>query len=109
MYGLKDIHIKKISTVFSNFKEIDKVILYGSRARCNYQHSSDIDLSLVGNDLNLNMLLKIENKLDDLLLPYKIDLSIFSKIEDPDLIEHINRVGIIFYQKAEPNTGDKKM
>ncbi len=49
--------------------------------------------------MNLSTLLKIENELDDLLLPYKIDLSIFHKIEDLDLIEHINRVGIVFYEK----------
>jgi hypothetical protein len=38
-------------------------------------------------------------ELDDLLLLYKIDLSIFHKIENPDLIDHINRVGITFYEK----------
>ena len=42
---------------------------------------------------------KIENELDDLLLPYKIDLSIFHQIENQDLIDHINRVGIVFYEK----------
>ena len=109
MYGLKDIHIKKISSVFANYKAIDKVILYGSRAKGNYHNSSDIDLSLVGNSLDLSMLLQIENKLDDMLLPYKIDLSILSKIENPDLIEHINRVGVVFYQKTETNTGHKQI
>ena len=51
--------------------------------------------------MNLSTLLKIENELDDLLLPYKIDLSIFDKIEDPGLIEHINRVGTVFYNKEQ--------
>jgi type I restriction enzyme, S subunit len=98
MYGLKDIHIKKIQSVFSNYKAIDKAILYGSRANGNYRNGSDIDLSLVGSALDLNLLLRIETELDNLLLPYKIDLSIFQKIENADLIEHINRVGVVFYK-----------
>lgn len=103
MFGLKDIHIKKIHAVLTNYKAIDKAILYGSRAKGNYRIGSDIDLSLVGCGLELNMLLKIENELDDLLLPYKIDLSLHHTIENPDLIEHINRVGIIFYKKSVIN------
>lgn len=106
MNGLKDIHIKKIQSVFSNFKAIDKAILYGSRAKGDYRNGSDIDLSLVGNTLDLNILLRIENELDNLLLPYKIDLSIFHKIENADLIEHINRIGVVFYKKPDINDLD---
>ena len=98
VFGLKDTHIKHIQSVFSNYSNVDKAVIYGSRAKGNYSTGSDIDLTLKGDDLNLSMLLKIENELDDLLLPYEIDLSIFHKIEDPDLIEHINRVGIVFYE-----------
>jgi len=61
------------------------VILYGSRARGNYRNGSDIDLALVGKELDLTTLFKVETELDDLLLPYKIDLSIHHKIENPDL------------------------
>ena len=99
VFGLKDIHIKLIQSVFSSYSGVDKAVIYGSRAKGNYSTGSDIDFTLKGEDINLSTLLKIENELDDLLLPYKIDLSIFHKIEDPDLIEHINRVGIIFYEK----------
>lgn len=101
MYGLKDIHIEKIQSVFSNYNAIDKAILYGSRAKGNYQNGSDIDLSLVGNAIDFTLLLKIENELDNLLLPYKIDISIFHKIENRDLIEHINRIGVILYKKEK--------
>jgi len=99
MYGLKDIQLKKIQLVFANYSDIDRALIYGSRAIGNYRNGSDIDLCLVGEAIDLNKLLKIENELDDLLLPYKIDLSIFHKIENADLIEHINNVGILFYKK----------
>ncbi|GAL00503.1 type I restriction-modification system specificity subunit S [Nonlabens ulvanivorans] len=61
---------------------------------------SDIDLTLVGNTLTLAQLYAIETALDDLLLPYKIDLSIFHKIENNDLIDHIERVGVEFYNNS---------
>lgn len=100
MYGLKDIDIEKIQSIFSSCEFIERAILYGSRAKGNFRNGSDIDISLIGNSIDLNTLLKIENQLDDLLLPYKIDLSVFHKIENTDLIEHINRAGIKFYEKT---------
>ncbi len=45
------------------------------------------------------MLFRIETELDDLLPPYKIDLSNFHQIGNPDLVNHIERVGLVFYQK----------
>lgn len=101
-YGLNDKTIAKIISVFAAWQEIDKVILYGSRAKGNYRPGSDIDLTLVGDALTHSHLLKIANELDDLLLPYKIDLSLMRQIEDADLIEHITRVGLVFFERA-PN------
>ncbi len=99
-YGLKESYIQQIQSIFAEYSAIEKAILYGSRAKGNYRKGSDIDLTLVGQTLDFNLLIKIENKLDDLLLPYNIDLSILHKIENLDLIEHIERVGTIFYEKT---------
>ena len=74
--------------------------MYGSRAKGTFRNGSDIDLTLLGKGLTLSILFAIENDLGDLMLPYKIDLSILQKIEDPDLVGHIERVGVGFYQKA---------
>lgn len=101
MYGLKERDIEKIKSVFCEYPEIDKVMLYGSRAKGNYRNNSDIDLSVVG-VVNLDKILSIETKLDDLFLPYEFDLSIFNKIKNIALKEHINRVGLTFYEKECP-------
>ena len=98
-YGLSENTINQINQVFTFFPEIEKVILYGSRAKGNFKTGSDIDLSLVGRQLNLSIQNKIESVIDDLLLPYTFDFSIFHQISNPDLIGHIERVGIVFYQK----------
>ena len=81
--------------------EVEKAILYGSRARGDYRNGSDIDLTLCGGgDLTLSVRNRIAVELDDLLLPYMIDLSIFRDISDPDMIAHIQRVGTPVYEKA---------
>lgn len=98
-WGLKENHIKTINSVFQEYSVIDKVLLYGSRAKGNYRNGSDIDLTIIGDNLDFTTLLRIETQVDDLLLPFKIDLSIYNKIENPDLIDHINRVGKVFYKK----------
>ncbi len=73
-----------------------------SRAKVSHENGSDIDLTLCGGvDLTLNVIYNILNDLDDLMLSYTIDLSIFTEIENPAVVEHIERVGITFYQKGE--------
>ncbi len=98
-FGLKEHTIEKIKDVFADFQEIEKAILYGSRVKGNFKPGSDIDLVLTAPGLSLKDLFKIENQLDDLLLPWKIDLSLIHQISNPDLVDHINREGIVFYEK----------
>ena len=108
-FGLKPEAIAKINQIFAEYPEISKAILYGSRAKGNYKNGSDIDLTLISDRLNHRQLLQIQNQIDDLLLPYSIDLSIFSSIDNLHLIEHIDRVGITFYERTllEPTMSPK--
>jgi uncharacterized protein len=100
-YGLQDATIGKISAVLAGFPQVEKAVLYGSRAKGNYRNGSDIDLTLYGGrGLTVNVLGKIMEALDDLLLPYTFDLSVFNDIDDPDVAGHIRRVGVVFYEKA---------
>ena len=100
-YGLSQSTIQKIRSVLSHYPQVEIAILYGSRAKCNYKNGSDIDLTLQGNaDLTLSVIYRILDDLDELLLPYTIDLSDLKDISDPDLIEHIQRVGVTFYDKG---------
>ena len=98
-FGLKEDTINQINQVFSAYPEISEAIIYGSRAKGNYKPGSDIDLTLVGDNINHHQLLEILNKIDDLLLPYFCDLSIFNSLNNPNLIDHIERVGITFYKR----------
>ncbi len=100
-FGLPETTIQKISAVLARHPQVKQAILYGSRAKGNYRNGSDIDLTLCGEaDLNLQVLYRITDEIDDLLLPYTIDLSIFNDITDADVVTHIERVGITFYEKS---------
>jgi predicted nucleotidyltransferase len=99
VFGLKESVVIQIKEVFSHYPQVSEVVIYGSRAMGNFRNGSDIDLTLKGDDLNLTILGKIDLELDDLLLPYTFDLSIHNHIDNPDLLDHINRIGEVFYSR----------
>lgn len=104
-YGLSEQTIEKIRGVFARHPSIDKAVLYGSRAKGNFKPGSDIDLSLHGAGLSLSELGSISLELDDLLLPYMIDLLILDQLKHAGLREHIERVGVVFYRRSGDGEG----
>lgn len=100
-FGLDENIIEQIRAVFASFPEIEEAILYGSRAKGNFKNGSDIDLTLKGENISYNTFNNISLSLDDLMLPYMIDLSIYKQIDNPSLVDHIERVGICFYRKID--------
>ena len=101
-YGLSDKTIEVITAVFARHPEVERVILYGSRAMGNHRTGSDIDLSLQGgSDLTDLVLYSIVRELDDLPLPYSFDVSVHSMIENEALLQHIRRWGVVLYKRLE--------
>jgi len=88
-----------IVETISKYANIQKAVIYGSRAKGNYKPGSDIDIALYADDLNLNQVNEISVALDDLMLPYIFDLSIYNKIKNKDLLEHIDRVGKPIFER----------
>lgn len=97
-FGLDEKFIEKLNDVFKHFDKIEEVIIYGSRAIGNYKIASDIDLTIKGKDFNYEQLNNILFQIDNLNSPYKFDISIYSELINKELIEHINRIGILFYK-----------
>ena len=108
-FGLNPDVVEQIRSVFAGYPQVETVILYGSRAKGDFKPGSDIDLTLKGTELEFAVLARIETKLDDLLLPWSFDLSIYSQLENRELIDHIDRVGKVFYQRGAPaeNVGSR--
>jgi len=97
--GLTSKTIALINSVFAQHPNVQAVYIYGSRAKGDFRIGSDIDLTIKGSILSFDELLCIETALDDLMIPYSIDLSIFENIGNPNLIAHINRIALLFYKK----------
>ena len=93
-YGIKEEQWDMLSNIFANNPKIEKVILYGSRAKGTYKPFSDVDITLVATDLADTM-----NAIDDLLLPYMFDVSLYHKLKSPELLDHISRRGIVVYHR----------
>lgn len=98
-FGLSDETVLAIQNVLKKHIEIQKAIIYGSRAKGNFKNGSDIDLVIFAPKLGISELLQIENEFDELLLPYKVDLALNHYIENSELLDHIKRIGVVFYAK----------
>ncbi|MGV6852805.1 MAG: type I restriction endonuclease subunit R, EcoR124 family [bacterium] len=100
LYGLKLELIEKIQAAFAHFEEIESVVLYGSRAKGNYRIGSDIDLTIKTDSPERdNLLFAVMGAIDDLDVVYSFDISLFNHIKQDDLLDHIQRVGKVFYQR----------
>ncbi|MEI8093701.1 MAG: nucleotidyltransferase domain-containing protein [Spirochaetales bacterium] len=74
---------------------VRQAVVYGSRAKGNFRPGSDVDICLDAPGLSLSQLGNLEDRIDDLYLPWKFDLTVRQKIADPALLEHIDRVGVV--------------
>ena len=100
-YGFSEKTLTNLLKIFQENHLVESVILFGSRAEGNFREGSDIDLALVGEKLDMNALRKIELQLDNLVLPYHLDIVIYHKIREPALKEHIDENGVKLFDRGE--------
>ncbi|MBT3206728.1 MAG: nucleotidyltransferase domain-containing protein [Bacteroidetes bacterium] len=99
-YGISQLSFQLILDAFKQFQEIEKVILFGSRAMGNYKTGSDIDLAIYGKLVNLKTTTKLSDLLNkELPIPYYIDIIQHSQISLESFREHIGSKGKIIYSQ----------
>ncbi|WP_157968154.1 nucleotidyltransferase domain-containing protein [Cysteiniphilum sp. SYW-8] len=96
-YGLNNYHIDEIHAILSLFPEIKTAVLFGSRAMGNYKEASDIDIALIGKEINFKVLINLKDQFENSNIPYFVDLVDYQTIASEALLEHIDEVGIIIY------------
>ena len=96
MFGLQDKIISTLKKYFSSRPEIEKVIIFGSRAKGTEKTGSDVDLAIITTETT-DISGKIRAELDDLPTAYLFDVVDYSKISRPPLREHIDRVGKVLF------------
>ncbi len=98
-FGLENKIIEQINSVFKQYPGIQRVVIYGSRAKGNWRNGSDIDLAIIAPEMTTEDLIKIKTQIDDLPIAYNVDLSLFHYIDNQSLINHIQRIGKEFYSR----------
>jgi len=99
-FGIYERSLNLILDSFNNFPQIQKVILFGSRAMGNFKQGSDIDLAIFGKNIDFEITSRLHALLnEDLPIPYFVDVVNFNSIKEEDLKKHILNEGVIFFEK----------
>lgn len=72
------------------------------KAKGNARNGSDVDLTLKGNDIRFETISHVNYLLnEEILMPCRFDVVNYHSITSPELIDHIDGVGVTIYQKHE--------
>ena len=99
IFGLNDSALSSIVSAIASIENVSRAIIYGSRAKGNNRDNSDIDITLEGKNLTITDLAVLDERLDDLLLPWQIDLSIKAHITNTALLAEIERWGKVVFER----------
>ncbi|MBS0629475.1 MAG: nucleotidyltransferase domain-containing protein [Verrucomicrobia bacterium] len=99
MFGLTSKDIQSIVEVLKRYPEIEEAIVFGSRALNRHKKGSDIDIALKGKNID-SIAAEVAGLLnDESPLPYYFDIVDYHTIDNPDLRDHIDRVGQKIYNE----------
>jgi len=97
---LKDNLIEVIRVIANDFN-IEKVILYGSRARGDHAPTSDYDIAIISNNLTPLDKALIYDRIDDIETLKKIDLVFLEGSESDSFHKNIIEEGKVIYEKTK--------
>lgn len=101
VFGLKQGDLENIIAVIQQQLEVEQAIIFGSRAKGNYKNGSDVDIVLKGTGVNHKTTGSISYMLnEETLMPYKFDVLNYHTIANRDLVKHIDRTGVTFYNRG---------
>ena len=98
-YGLTERQETLLKEIFSNYLSKGRVLVYGSRAKGNYTERSDVDLVIQGCPLDRNLIADIQDAVLESDFPYLTDIQFYEEIQNPALLDHVNRVGQLLLEK----------
>ena len=95
--GLSDEQISRIRSAIESCPRVRQAVLFGSRAIGSHRYGSDIDIAIEGDEITIEDLLRLHSLIDNLNLPFIVDLVHIQNNTDTDLVDHIRRVGKVLY------------
>ncbi len=97
-FGLTDEDLETITAVLGQHPAVETALIFGSRAKGTQRRGSDVDIALKGPQIDYRTVAEISDFLnEETIMPYHFDLLSYHAIDNPNLIGHIDRVGIVFY------------
>ncbi|MCS6929569.1 MAG: nucleotidyltransferase domain-containing protein [Saprospiraceae bacterium] len=100
-FGLTEEDIAIITDLLSREPHVERAYIFGSRAKGNYKTGSDVDIALKGEQLTSDDIRRISDLLnEETNLPYRFDVLNYHALQEPALVEHIDHVGLMFYEKV---------
>ncbi|OHC74157.1 MAG: hypothetical protein A3G18_08325 [Rhodospirillales bacterium RIFCSPLOWO2_12_FULL_58_28] len=97
MFGLSVETLAAIKDCLRQYPEIIWAKIYGSRARGNHERGSDIDLAFSS---PADCSADLREALDNLPTPYLFDVTHYESLKHKGLKAHIDRVGVVFYERG---------
>ena len=88
----------ELESIFKKYKEIEQVILFGSRARPDNKYNSDRDLCLFGEIITHLIQAKVTMDIEEVNTPLSFDILNFNELTKEKLIENIKNEGVIIYK-----------
>lgn len=96
-FGLNQKDLSQIIRILSEQKNVQKALIFGSRAMGHFRPNSDVDIALKGN-IDFDTLSKITYRLnEELPLPYHFDVIHYESVNNKNLKEHVDEYGKRFF------------
>jgi predicted nucleotidyltransferase len=101
-FGLKEFELEYIIDAIKKFHEIEKAVIFGSRAKGNYKPGSDVDIGIYGENITFDTVSALHAMLEEKgPLPYFFDIVDYTHLSHKELKEHIDRVGKVIFEKGK--------
>jgi predicted nucleotidyltransferase len=99
-YGLKDEYTKTFLDIIGSFNEVEKVVLFGSRATGTYKKASDVDIALFGKNVSAGLACAVKFEIEEeTAIPYFFDIVAYPLIKNEKLKEHIDTKGVVLWER----------
>lgn len=97
--GLNDEHREALIDVLSADANVERIVLFGSRATGTYSATSDIDIALFGDELSQHDVGRLGAIVDNLPYPHKVDLLAYRSIRNDKLRDEIDAHGLVWFNR----------
>ena len=99
--GISQRFIHELQSYCSENDQIEKVLLFGSRARGDFHRSSDIDLAFFTKKSSHTAQNLIEHRIQEMPTPLKVDIIFFNRLAKEKMISNIKKEGVAIYEQGK--------